>query len=280
MVLPPAKLAASRLYVIPVEFVAVAVYVTEPAPWQRVDTAPSVNTGIPTVGVIVTVWVAVRGPPQPAALAVTTVDPDQPAAYVTSPVVALIVLPPAILGASRLYVIPVVLVAVAVYVTEVAPWQRVDVAPNVKTGNPTVGVIVTVWVAVTGPLHPAALAVITVAPVQPATYVTAPVAALIVLPPASAGAFRLYVIPVELEAVAVYVTDPAPWQRVDVAPRVNTGVPTFGLMVTVWLAVVGPLQPVAVAVITEVPVHPAVYVTAPVAVLIVLPPAMLAASRL
>ena len=63
----------------PVVFVAVAVYVTEPAPWQRVDVAPNVNAGVPTVGVIVTVWVAVFGPPQPAALAVITVVPLQPA---------------------------------------------------------------------------------------------------------------------------------------------------------------------------------------------------------
>ena len=43
-------------------------------------------------------------------------------------------------------------------------------------------------------------------------------------------------------------------------------------MVTVCVAVVGPLQPVAVAVIVEVPIHVATYVTAPVAALIVLPP--------
>ena len=48
-------LAASRLYVIPVEFAEVALYVTDPAPWQRVELAPNVNTGSPTVGVTVTV---------------------------------------------------------------------------------------------------------------------------------------------------------------------------------------------------------------------------------
>ena len=46
------------------------------------------------------------------------------------------------------------------------------------------------------------------------------------------------------------------------------------------MAVVGPAQPVAVAVITEVPVHAGSYVTAPFAVLIVLPAVILAASRL
>jgi hypothetical protein len=73
-------LAASRLYVIPVLFVDVAVYVTVPAPWQRVELAPNVNTGIPTVGVIVTVCVAVFGPLQPAALAVMVDVPLHPAA--------------------------------------------------------------------------------------------------------------------------------------------------------------------------------------------------------
>ena len=60
-------------------------------------------------------------------------------------------------------------IAVAVYVTVPAPWHRVDVAPIVKTGVPTVGVIVTVCVAVAGPLHPAALAVMALVPLQPET---------------------------------------------------------------------------------------------------------------
>jgi hypothetical protein len=38
----------------------------------------------------------------------------------------------------------------------------------VKTGVPTVGVMVTVWVVVIGPLHPAALAVMMDVPLQPA----------------------------------------------------------------------------------------------------------------
>ena len=63
---------------------------------------------------------------------------------------------------------PVVLVAVAVYVTVPVPCQRVDVAPSVNTGVPTVGVIVTVCVAVAGPLHPAALAVMMLVPLQAA----------------------------------------------------------------------------------------------------------------
>ena len=64
------------------------------------------------------------------------------------------------------------------------------------------------------------------------------------------------------------------------APSVNTGVPTVGVMVTVWLAVDGPLQPEAVAVITDVPLQPAEYVALPNAELKVLPPAILIGSRL
>ena len=64
----------------PVEFVAVAVYVTVVAPWQRVELTPDANTGRPTVGVIVTVCVEDLGPPQPAALAVTIEMPLNPAA--------------------------------------------------------------------------------------------------------------------------------------------------------------------------------------------------------
>ena len=51
---------------------------------------------------------------------------------------------------------------------------------------------------------------------------------------------------------------PAPWQRVDVAPNVKTGVPTVGVIVTVCVAVFGPLQPAALAVMIYVPLHPAI----------------------
>jgi hypothetical protein len=47
------------------------------------------------------------------------------------------------------------------------PWQRVDVA-GANGAIVTVGVIVATWSVVTGPLHPAALAVIVVVPLQPA----------------------------------------------------------------------------------------------------------------
>jgi hypothetical protein len=63
--------------------------------------------------------------------------------------------------------------------------------------------------------------------------------------------------PVVVVAVAVYITVPAPWHLVDVAPNINIGVPTVGVTVTVCVEDDGPLQPVAVAVITDVPVQPA-----------------------
>jgi hypothetical protein len=63
--------------------------------------------------------------------------------------------------------------------------------------------------------------------------------------------------PVVLLAVEVYVKVPDPWQRVELAPDTNTGVVTDGLIVTVCDAETGPLHPDAVAVITDVPVHPA-----------------------
>ena len=99
------------------------------------------------------------------------------------------------------------------------------------------------------------------------------------MPAEIAAALRLYVI-VALLAVAEYVTEPAPWQRMDEAPNVNTGTVTGPFVVAVCEAVIGPLQPAAVAVIVAVPVKPAIYVTAPVAELIVKPAARLAASRL
>ena len=77
-----------------------------------------------------------------------------------------------------------------VLVTTPAPWHRVEVAGE-NAFMVTVGVIVTTWVVVEGPLHPAALAVIVVVPLQVPTYVSAPVAPTIVLPPAKLAASRL-----------------------------------------------------------------------------------------
>ena len=85
--------------------------------------------------------------------------------------------------------------------------------------------------------------------------------------------------PVELLAVVVVVTVPAPWQRVEVAGE-NAFIVTVGVMVTTWVVVAGPLHPAALAVIVVVPLHPATYVTSPVTPFILLPPAVLPASRL
>jgi hypothetical protein len=95
-------------------------------------------------------------------------------------------------------------------------------------------------------------------PLQLATYVTAPVAEFIVLPPVILAASRLYVIDELFVAVASYVTVPAPWQRVDVDPAVNTGLATAPLMVTVCVAVFGPPQPAALAVMVDVPTQSAI----------------------
>ena len=63
---------------------------------------------------------------------------------------------------------PVVLLAVALYVTIPAPWHRPDVAPKVNTGTVTGAFVVAVCVDAVGPLQPAALAVIVIVPVHPA----------------------------------------------------------------------------------------------------------------
>jgi hypothetical protein len=57
-------------------------------------------------------------------------------------------------------------------------------------------------------------------------------------------------------------------------------VPTVEVVVIVCIAVFGPLQPEALAVIILVPLHPAAYVTAPVDETILFPPVIETASRL
>ena len=106
-----------------------------------------------------------------------------------------------------------------------------------------------------GPLHPYAVAVITDNPVQPAIYVTSPVDGLMVLPAARLAPFKLYDIEVASVAVALYVTELAPEQRVEEAPILKTGVPTVFVEITVCVAVSVLPQPEAVAVITVVPVQ-------------------------
>jgi hypothetical protein len=57
-----------------------------------------------------------------------------------------------------------------VVVVPLGSWQVGCVPADIviAVGVPTVGVIVTVWFAVLGPLHPAALAVIMLLPLHPA----------------------------------------------------------------------------------------------------------------
>jgi hypothetical protein len=62
---------------------------------------------------------------------------------------------------------------------------------------------VTVCVAVKGPLHPVAVAVIVEVPLQPAMKETAPLDVLIEFPADVLVPSKAYVIPVELFAVAV-----------------------------------------------------------------------------
>ena len=69
--------------------------------------------------------------------------------------------------------------------------------------------IVMVCAADFGPAQPAAVAVMMLVPLHPAAKVTSPVAVFIVLPPDVERASMSYVIPVLLDAVAVYVVLPA-----------------------------------------------------------------------
>ena len=107
-------------------------------------------------------------------------------------------------------------------------------APVMARLPPTeVALVLTTWVVVTGPLQPAALAVMVVVPLQPAAYVTAPVDELILLPAkAKVVASRLYTMAAELLlAVVVVITVPAPWQRVEVAGE-KAAIVTDGVTVT------------------------------------------------
>ena len=72
----------------------------------------------------------------------------------------------------------------------------------------------------------------------------------------------------------------APWHLVDVEPEAKIGAPTVGVVVIVWVEVVGPLQPEAVAVTTDVPLQPARKVTLPETELMLLPAPRLVPSRL
>src|SRR6476469_5454684 len=75
--------------------------------------------------------------------------------------------------------------------------------------------------------------------------------------------------PVELDAVAVYVTVEAPWQRAEEVPKTKTGVPTVGVIFTVrTVCADGPLHPFAVTRISTEPEKPFAHVITPVDALI------------
>ena len=76
MLLPPAKEAASSVYVIPEAFDAEDVYITEPVPKQRVDVAPSVKIGVLTDGLILIEPEEVELPQPPVKVTMYGKEPD------------------------------------------------------------------------------------------------------------------------------------------------------------------------------------------------------------
>jgi hypothetical protein len=89
------------------------------------------------------------------------------------------------------------------------------------------------------------------------------VTGLTVFPAARLGPSREYEIPVEFEAVVVYVIVALPWHLVEAAVAKGLIV-TVGIVVTVKVVSAGPLHPAALAVIVDTPVHAAAKVTTPV----------------
>src|SRR5512140_1437381 len=77
-----------------------------------------------------------------------------------------------------------------------------------------------------------------------------------------------------LEAAAVYISGTAPWQREELSPRSNIGVPTVGVTTTERVtAAEGPLHPFAVTLIVAVPEYPFAQVITPVIAFITPAPA-------
>ena len=81
-------------------------------------------------------------------------------------------------------------------------------------------------------MHPAAEAVMVVVPLQPAAKINWPVEELIALLPVMLAASILYVMEVLLDALAVYVTVPAPWHLTELGPATKAGMPTVGVIET------------------------------------------------
>jgi hypothetical protein len=122
--------------------------------------------------------------------------PAKAASQFITPVAGLIV--PAATG-ETLYIIEILLIAVATYVSSVPSWQTVMV-PEIKAVAPVDGLTVTALEADVVPQRPDAVAVIVAVPKNPASQSITPVAGSI--DPATAGRTE-YTIAVLLSAIAV-----------------------------------------------------------------------------
>jgi hypothetical protein len=187
--------AGSTEYTIEVLLRAVVVYISSGASWQIV-VPPAVNVTGPVSGLTVTSLSAEVTPQSPVAVAVMVAVPKKAASQFITPVAVLI--EPAVAGRT-VYTMPVLLRAVAIYVSFGASWQTV-VAPARKAGVPVEGFTVTDLAADVLPQRPVAVAVIVAVPKNAASQSITPVAGSI--DPAAAGRTE-YTIAVLLSAVAV-----------------------------------------------------------------------------
>ena len=159
---------------------AVAKYVSSAAFWHTV-TAPDRKLVAPVEGLTVTVLVALVVPQSPVAVAVIVAEPLKAASQFITPVTGSMT--PAAAGNTE-YAIPVLLAAVAVYVSFAASWHTVR-APAVKVAGPVDGFTVTTLLALVVPHKPVEVAVIVATPLKAASQFITPVAGSI--NPAPAG---------------------------------------------------------------------------------------------
>ena len=135
----------------------------------------------PVEGFIVTTLLALVVPQSPVAVAVIVAEPLKAASQFIIPVAAPITPAPA---GKTLYVMEVLLAAVAVYVSSAASWHKVT-APAVNEVGPVEGLTVTTLLALVVPQSPVAVAVIVAAPLKAASQFMIPVTGSIT--PAAAG---------------------------------------------------------------------------------------------
>jgi hypothetical protein len=246
-------------YVIDVLLSAVAVYISSGASWH-IAVAPAINVMGPVSGLTVTSLSVEVTPHNPVAVAVMVAVPKKAASQFITPVAMLI--EPAVAGRTE-YTKPVLLRAVAIYVSFGASWQTV-VAPARNVGVAVEGLTVTALEADVLPHSPVAVAVIVAVPKNAASQSITPVAGSI--DPAAAGRTE-YVITVLLRAVAVYVVFGSSWHTVK-GPAEKAVGPVDGLTVTSLVALDVPHGPVAVAVIVDSPENAAFQFITPVEALI------------